>query len=108
MKPPLCVLTATTCLWRPESAPFVRETSLAKGPSAAHSGGMESRPPETALSRWLAAVGAIVTALSLGYIANYDLGFSRQEIRTEAVIGAIIVGLLIATEYFGKKLRKPK
>ena len=49
-----------------------------------------------------------MTALSLGYIANYDLGFSRQEIRTEAVIGAIIVGLLIATEYFGKKLRKPK
>jgi hypothetical protein len=36
------------------------------------------------------------------------LGFSRQEIRTQAVIGAAIVGLLVATEHFGKKLRKPK
>ena len=86
-----------------------RETSLAKGPSAAHSGGMESRPPpETAISRWLAAVGAIVTALSVGHIAYYDLGFSRQEIRTEAVIGAVIIGLLVTIEYLGKELRKPK
>ena len=53
---------------------------------------MESAPSEIAISRRLAAVGAIVTALSVGYIVHYDLGFSRQEIRTEAVIGAVIIG----------------
>jgi hypothetical protein len=69
---------------------------------------MESRPSETAILRWLAAVGAVVTALSVEYIARYDLGFSRRAIRTQAVIGAAIIGLLVATEYLGKKLRKPK
>jgi hypothetical protein len=69
---------------------------------------MESGPSEIATLRWLAAVGAIVAALSVGYIAHYDLGFSRQEIRTQAVTGAAIIGLLVATEYLGKKLRKPK
>jgi hypothetical protein len=69
---------------------------------------MESRPSETAILRWLAAVGAVVTALSVEYIAHYDLGYSRQEIPTQAVIGAAIIGLLMAAEYLGKKLRKPK
>ena len=69
---------------------------------------MKSAPSEIAISRRLAAVGAIVTALSVGYIAHYDLGFSRQEIRTEAVIGAVIIGLLVTIEYLGKKLRDPK
>jgi hypothetical protein len=69
---------------------------------------MEPRPPETVISRWLAAVGAVVAALSVEYIAHYHFGFSRQEIRTQAVIGAVIIGLLVATEFLGKKLRKPK
>lgn len=56
----------------------------------------------------IAAIGTIVTALSMGYIAHYEFGFSRQEIRTPAVVGAAVIGLLVATEYFGKKLRKPK
>jgi hypothetical protein len=69
---------------------------------------MASGPSEIAVFRWFAAIGTIVTALSVGYIAHYDFGFSRQEIRTPAVIGAAIIGLLVAIEYFGKKLRKPK
>jgi hypothetical protein len=69
---------------------------------------MEADPSDIAISWLLAAVGAIVTALSVGYIAHYDLGFSRQEIRTEAVIGAVIIGLLVTIEYLGKKLRNPK
>jgi NhaP-type Na+/H+ and K+/H+ antiporter len=69
---------------------------------------MEADPSDIAISSLLAAVGAIVTALLVGYIAHYDLGFSRQEIRTEAVIGAVIIGLLVTIEYLGKKLRKPK
>jgi hypothetical protein len=92
----------------PQSHAAVQRTRLAKSPSAAHIDRMESGPSEIAVSRWLAGVGAIVTALSVGYIAHYDFGFSRQEIRTQAVIGAAIIGLLMATEYLGKKLRKPK
>jgi mannose/fructose/N-acetylgalactosamine-specific phosphotransferase system component IIC len=49
-----------------------------------------------------------VASVSAGYIAHYAFGFSRQEIRTPAVIGAAIIGLLMATEYFVQKLRKPK
>jgi hypothetical protein len=69
---------------------------------------MKSAPSATAIFWWFAAVGTIVIAFSVGYIARYDLGFSRQEIRTPAITGAAIIGLLVATEYFGKKLRKPK
>lgn len=67
-----------------------------------------SDPTKAAIELWLAAVGAVVTAVLLGYIAHYDLGLTRQEIRTPAVVGAVVIGLLIATEYFGKKLRKPR
>jgi hypothetical protein len=57
----------------------------------------------------LAATGAAISvAITLGYVAHYDWGFSRQEIRTPAVIAAAIIGLLLATEYFGKKLSKRK
>jgi hypothetical protein len=55
-----------------------------------------------------AAAGAIVAALSLGYIAHYDFGFSRREIRTPAVMAAAVIALLLAVEYFGTRLRKPK
>jgi hypothetical protein len=54
---------------------------------------------------------AATVALTLGYIAHYDFGLSRLDIRTSALIGAatfaLIVALLLATEYF-EKLRKPK
>jgi hypothetical protein len=51
---------------------------------------------------------AALAALTVGYIALYDLGFSRQEIRTQALLGAAIIAVLLATEYFEKNLRKPK
>jgi hypothetical protein len=67
---------------------------------------------ETTVGRLLvilmATGAATLVALTLVYIAHYDFGFSRQEIRTPAVIAAAIIGLLLATEYFGKKLGKPK
>jgi hypothetical protein len=50
---------------------------------------------------------AATTALSLAYIAHFDFGLSRQEIRTPAVIGAVVIAVLVAVEFFGKKLRKP-
>jgi hypothetical protein len=36
------------------------------------------------------------------------LGLSRQEIKTPAVLGAIIVALLLVVEFFGKKSLKRK
>jgi predicted membrane protein len=55
---------------------------------------------------------AAVAALTVGYIAHYDYGLSRLDIRTSALIGAtilaLIVALLSATEHFEKNLRKPK
>ena len=56
----------------------------------------------------MSVVAAAFTALSLGYIAHYDFGFSREEIRTFALIGATVIATLVAVEFFGKKLRKPQ
>ena len=53
-------------------------------------------------------VSAAFTALSLEYIAHYDFGLSRQEFRTPAVVGAAVIAVLVAIEFFGKKLRKLK
>lgn len=50
---------------------------------------------------------ATFTALMLGYVAHYDFGLSRQEIRTPAMLGAAAIAVLIAVEFFGKELRKP-
>jgi hypothetical protein len=56
----------------------------------------------------MATGAATLVALTLGYVAHYDFGLSPQEIRTPAVMAAAIIGLLLATEYFGKNLGKPK
>ena len=53
-------------------------------------------------------ITAITTALSLAYIAHYDFGLSCEEIRTPAVVGAAAIAVLVAVEFFGKKLRKPQ
>jgi tetrahydromethanopterin S-methyltransferase subunit C len=61
------------------------------------------------ISTFLSLAGAAaMVAFWLGYIAHYDLGFSRQEIRTPAVIAAGVIALLLAVEYFGTRLRKSK
>jgi hypothetical protein len=56
----------------------------------------------------MTAITATTAALTLGYIAHYDLGFSRQEIRTPAVVAAAVIATVMVIEFFGKKLRKPK
>jgi len=56
----------------------------------------------------MSGVTASAVAFWLAYIAHYDFGLSRQEIRTPAVVGAGIIAALVAVEFFGKKLRKPK
>ena len=50
-------------------------------------------------------------AAMLGYIAHYNFGLSRLEIRVPAVVGAIIIAVVIATsaaiDFFCRRLRKP-
>jgi hypothetical protein len=59
------------------------------------------------LSFLMLGATAVTTALSLAYIAHYNFGLSREEIRTPAIVGAAIIAVLVAVEFFGKKLRKP-
>jgi hypothetical protein len=42
-------------------------------------------------------VAAPTAALTLGYIAHYDFGISRMEIRIPEVVGAVIIAFVIAT-----------
>jgi hypothetical protein len=63
---------------------------------------------ERALSLVMSGVAAAAVALSLAYIAHYDFGFSREEIRAPALIGAGIVAALVAGDFFAERLRKLK
>jgi hypothetical protein len=51
---------------------------------------------------------ATAVALVVGDVSHYDLGFSSADIRMSSLIGAAIVALLLASDYFEKGLRKPK
>jgi hypothetical protein len=73
----------------------------------AHIRGMETTVGRL-LGILMATGAATLVALTLGYVAHYDFGLSPQEIRTPAVMAAAIIGLLLATEYFGKNPGKPK
>ena len=65
-------------------------------------------PVDRVLTYLIAATTAATTALSSAYISHYAFGLSRQEIRTLAVAAAAVIAMLVAVEFFGKKLRKPK
>jgi hypothetical protein len=60
------------------------------------------------LSAMIATSIAIVVSLTLAYIAHEDFGFSSEEIRIPALAAASVIAALVAVEFFGKKLRKPK
>jgi hypothetical protein len=45
-------------------------------------------------------------AIMLDHVANVDLGFSREQIRNTAVITAIVMAMLMAIDFLGKKLGK--
>ena len=59
-------------------------------------------PDDRFLSYLMAVVTAWAAAITLGHIAHFEFGFSRQQ------IGAAVIAALLAVEFFGKKLRKPK
>jgi hypothetical protein len=54
---------------------------------------------------------APMAATMLGYIAHYNFGLSRLEIRIPAVVGAVIIAVviaaLVAIDFFCRRLRKP-
>jgi hypothetical protein len=43
-------------------------------------------------------------AMALRYVALYDLGLSRQEVRSGAVLVAIAMAAMVAIDFFGSKL----
>jgi hypothetical protein len=43
----------------------------------------------------LTFAGASLTAVAVGYIAHYDMGFTREEIRTFSVAGAIFIVIFV-------------
>jgi hypothetical protein len=94
--------------WQPLCL-IVASIRVGLGVRKAHIHGMANPSAESVMTfLFFAAVAAIAAAVMLGYVAHFEFGFSRQEIRTPAVIAAAIIGVLLATEYFGRKLRKPK
>jgi hypothetical protein len=66
------------------------------------------KPVDRVVSLVMATGTATGAALSLAYIAHYDFGLSREEIRGVAMVGAGVIAGLVAIEFFGEKLRKPK
>jgi hypothetical protein len=60
----------------------------------------------------MSVVAAALVALTIGYIAHYDFGVSRLDIRASALMGvatiAPLVVMLLAIEYLEKILRKPR
>ena len=46
---------------------------------------------------------AAYVAVMLDHVANIDLGFSREQIRSTAVITAIVMAMLMAIDFFGKR-----
>jgi hypothetical protein len=51
---------------------------------------------------------AACVAVTLGYVALYDLGSSGEWVRGGAIITAFLLAALLAIDFFGKKLRKAK
>ena len=54
-----------------------------------------------------ACFSAAIAAAMLGYIAHYNFGLSREDIRTPALVGAVVIATLIAVKFFRKGMRKP-
>ena len=55
-----------------------------------------------------AAAAAVVTALALVNVAHDGFGLTREEILTRSLTAAAVIGLALATYYFGEKRRKPR
>ncbi|WJR74903.1 hypothetical protein [Bradyrhizobium sp. NP1] len=54
----------------------------------------------------MAIVVAAYAAMLLDYVADVDFGFSVEQIRKVAMAAALFMALLMAIDFFGKKLGK--
>ena len=54
----------------------------------------------------IAVCVAAYIAITLGFVALYDLGLSDEKVRGAAMIAAILIAATVAVDFFGKKLRK--
>ena len=90
------------------AAMIVADLLTGKRVSRAHIQEMDDPIPTKFAGFLISVSAAAMAAFTVGYVAHYDLGLSRLDIRTLALIGAAIIALLLATEYFGKMLRKTK
>jgi hypothetical protein len=54
------------------------------------------------------AGSAALVAFTLGYVAHYDIGLSRIEIRYSALVVTALIAMLLATELFKGYWHKPK
>jgi hypothetical protein len=51
---------------------------------------------------------AVVVAFLIGYAAHYQWGLSRVAIRTDALLAALLIGTLVAIDFFGRNSSKPR
>jgi hypothetical protein len=51
---------------------------------------------------------AVVVAFLIGYAAHYQWGISRVAIRTDALLAALLICVLVAIDFFGRKSNKPR
>jgi hypothetical protein len=56
----------------------------------------------------VAAGSAALVAFILGYVAHYDLGLSRVEIRHSAFVAVAFIVMFLATGLFKRRWHKPK
>jgi hypothetical protein len=67
---------------------------------------------DTTVDRLFICMMAVMTAtgaaLTLAYIARYNFGLSRQEIRSDALVAAAFIAALVAADFFDRQLRKPQ
>jgi hypothetical protein len=54
------------------------------------------------------AGSAALVAFTLGYVAHYDIGLSRIEIRHSALIATALIAMPLARELCRRYWRKPK
>ena len=50
---------------------------------------------------------ALVIAYILGYAAHYQWGIPRVALRTDALLAALLIAVLVAIDFFGRKSSKP-
>ena len=69
---------------------------------------MDRRQADTfAFMTMVTCFTALVAAAMLGYIAHYDFGPFRMEIRIPEAVRAVIIATPVTSDFFCGRLRKP-